>query len=93
MAENSTRYPDGKDRREHHGWHLDKRLNVGHILTTLSIVLGAFVWGSTMEKRIALLEQAGELKAEQYKADMSMIRESLVRIEAKLDSKADKRSR
>ncbi len=40
-------------------WHLDKRINVGHIFTTLGLLAGLFTWGSSVETRIALLNQQG----------------------------------
>ena len=33
-------------------WHLDKRLNIGHILTTAAMVASVFWWGSGVETRI-----------------------------------------
>lgn len=33
-------------------WHLDKRLNVGHLLMTLSIAVGAFMWASSVDVRV-----------------------------------------
>lgn len=44
---------DEHDRRK---WHLDKRLNVGHILTTVTLTLGIFIWASKMDSRITVLE-------------------------------------
>lgn len=37
-------------------WTLDKRLNVGHILTTLALAGSIITWGSVMERRVAVLE-------------------------------------
>lgn len=30
---------DGEDRREHEGWHLDKRISVTHLFTTATVIL------------------------------------------------------
>lgn len=45
----------GPERRDGH-WHLDKRLNVSHLLTTVVLTVGIFSWAGTMDKRVALLE-------------------------------------
>lgn len=45
-----------KELEERRTWHLDKRLNVGHILTTITIAVGVFVWASKMDSRITVLE-------------------------------------
>ena len=34
-------------------WHLDKRLNVGHLLTTISVAGLLVIWAMNMESRIA----------------------------------------
>lgn len=38
-------------------WHLDKRVTVGNLATTLTVVAALLVWGSDVEKRIALNER------------------------------------
>lgn len=45
------------ERRDQRRWHLDKRLNVGHLLTTLTIAAAVFIWASKVDTRISLLEQ------------------------------------
>ena len=34
-------------------WHLDKRLNVGHLLTTVTVGAGVIAWALTVENAIA----------------------------------------
>lgn len=38
-------------------WHLDKRINVGHLLTTVVLAVSLFSWASVLEKRLAVLEE------------------------------------
>ena len=58
------------DRRDMRRWHLDKRLNVGHLLTTLTIAGALFFWASKVDTRIALLEQTiGAWQSAQDKRD------------------------
>lgn len=44
--------------RDH--WHLDKRLNVGHLLTTVVIGASVLMWAGTMDKRVTLLEASDQ---------------------------------
>lgn len=44
------------EQEERRTWHLDKRLNVGHILTTITLAVGIFVWANKMDNRITVLE-------------------------------------
>lgn len=38
------------------GWHLDKRVPLVHIITTITAILAAVVWLTTQEKRISINE-------------------------------------
>jgi hypothetical protein len=38
-------------------WVFDKRINLTHIITTMSIAASVFVWGSAMDRRVAVLEE------------------------------------
>lgn len=42
---------------ERRSWHLDKTLNVSHIITTLAIAGTLFGYASSMDKRVAILEE------------------------------------
>ena len=33
-------------------WHLDKRINIGHVLTTLALAVSVVVWMLRMESRV-----------------------------------------
>jgi TolA-binding protein len=68
---------DDDDKREafREGWHLDKRINLAHLLTTLSIVGAVFAWGSTVEKRQAILETRQDAAEKVSNADRSAIRD------------------
>jgi hypothetical protein len=41
-----------EDEQSNH-WHLDKKLNVGHLFTTLMLAGSMVVWAMTIETRIA----------------------------------------
>lgn len=41
-------------------WHLDKKVNVSHIIATLMLAGAIFAWGSKIEQRIALVEATAQ---------------------------------
>lgn len=52
------------EEREREPWHLDKRLNAGHILTTAALAVSIFAWGSAMDRRVSVLEEKARAQAE-----------------------------
>jgi uncharacterized coiled-coil protein SlyX len=38
-------------------WHLDKRVNIGHLLTTLSLAVALFVYVQQQDRRLTILEE------------------------------------
>ena len=41
-------------------WHLDKKVNVSHIIATLMLAAAIFTWGSKIEQRVALVEASAQ---------------------------------
>lgn len=78
-------------------WHLDKTFSISHLISTLVIAGSVFVWAGSMDKRVTIVENEIEhakdaqnlLRAEMHE-NQEEIKRSLIRIEAKLDSKQDK---
>ena len=74
------------------GWHLKREIQLGHIITTLTVATAAFAYLGEQEQRIALVEQRQE---QQEKLDERRDRtagedkrifvERLDRMDAKLD--------
>ncbi len=52
--------------REH--WTLDKRLNVGHLLTTVALAASIFAWGAAIERRTAVLEEKARAQVDRDSA-------------------------
>ena len=79
-------------------WHLEKTVSVGHIITTLTVAGSVLIWALHMDTRVSLLE-AGQDNSKQadvriennLERTVNRIEGSLIRIEAKIDNKADKR--
>ncbi len=80
-------------------WHLDKRLNVSHLITTLVFLAGVFTWGANVEERIG--DNAAEIKHgreiqqlqnEQVNQSIEDIKEQGKEINKKLDRLIERRN-
>ena len=71
-------------------WHIKKEFSYGHLLTTISMAFVVLVFGFGLDKRVAILESNSVRYEKQVKANYSGLRDMLIRIEDKLDRKADK---
>ena len=94
--ENDRRTPNNQHERTGN-WHLDKTLSLSHILTTLLMAGSIFYWANAMDKRVTVIEtnsshydKDATAQAAAVRDNISEIKNALVRIEVKLDSKADK---
>lgn len=38
------------------GWHLDRRISIGHLVTTVTLLVAMTLWAGRMDTRISLLE-------------------------------------
>lgn len=75
-----------------HGWHLKKEIQLGHIITTVTVAISAVVYIQKIEQRVAVMESEvmhqKERDAAQDKMSaesFSVVRAQLERIDAKLD--------
>ena len=55
--------PKQSDSPSDGAWHLDKKVNLSHIVATLMLAAAMFTWGSKIEQRIALVESASQRQA------------------------------
>ena len=85
-------------RQDDSGFHLEKSISVGHIITTMTIVVSVVWWASTVETRLAV--NATQIEAartettrqsEDAKIYRAEIREQLILINNKLDRIAESR--
>lgn len=79
-------------------WYLDRRVSVGHIVTTLAVAAGVVLWLQRLEAGTLLNAQATALQSvridrleDRNERQFREIKESLARIEQALDRKADRR--
>lgn len=85
-----------EDRRAKH-WHFDRTISIGHLITTLTIGGSVLIWAMHMETRVVVLENMAaygketNAKIERDVRDrLGDVNAMLIRIESKLDTKADK---
>lgn len=76
------------------GWHLDRSVSIGHILTTLATAAALIAWAMRQENRMATLETASrtaqsalEREESERKELKTEIRQELREIRALLESK------
>lgn len=73
-------------------WQLDRRISVGHLVTTMTVLVAMIMWGARLETRIALVEESA---ARQVSVDVRQdtetqrlreeIKEQLEHLNGKLD--------
>lgn len=68
----STHTPVEQDRRH---WHLDKTLNVSHLLTTLVIAGSLFAYANNMDRRVAILEEKMQVQEQENSRSAAEVRE------------------
>lgn len=88
---------DGENRRAHH-WHLEKSISIGHIITTVAIAGSVLTWAMRMDTRVSVVEtQVHYASTQQERLEsnardgVNEIKAALIRIEQKIDNKADKK--
>lgn len=85
----------GQERRANPpaGWHLKKEIQLGHVITTITLAVSAIVYIQKIEQRIALAEAQIEQLHTRDAATTTELREAMqhVRIQYdKLDAKLDR---
>lgn len=53
-----------EDKRDRPHWSFDQRINVGHLLTTIGMAAGLFVYAGAIDRRIAVLEEKAAAQRE-----------------------------
>ena len=67
-------------------WHIEKSVSVGHLLTTIILVIGGFTFVNDQDKRISANTQSIEFIKVQRQEDMRRIEKQLESIDKKLDT-------
>lgn len=66
-------------------FHIEKSISIGHILTTVTLIIGAVMYFNEFDKRISATEQEIEFLKAQRVEDARRIEKRLDSIDAKLD--------
>lgn len=73
-------------------WHIKREIQIGHLITTMSVAFSVIWYAGKLEQRIALVEQSIVMQRERdlsqdNQASMSyqQMRQQLDRIDSKLD--------
>lgn len=66
------------------GFHLDKKVSITHIISTVLILIGLFQWGGKVETRLSLLEQQQANIQQQFSDDLDEIKDTLKDLRSEL---------
>jgi len=67
------------------GWKFDRHVSVGHIVTTLMVVAGLFVWAGEIDQRINDNRHEIQKEKELRKIEADHIRQTVDSIDDKVD--------
>jgi len=62
-------------------WHIKRELSIGHMLTTIAVIVSAIWWAAGMETRQAVTET----KVMAVEKTVNKLEQYLIRIESKVD--------
>jgi len=86
--------------KEDKKWHLEKKVTIGHLFTTVTVAVGVLMYMGKIETTLSLHTfQINHLEFERQESDKKIesqfnkIESFLTRIEDKLDRKVDKANR
>lgn len=82
---------------ENKGFHLEKSVSVGHLLTTITLIIAALAWTSTVDKKLAIhdtqilnLEESDRLQRMEAQNSRAEILRQYQDISQKLDRYIEK---
>lgn len=78
------------------GWHLDKRISLGHLVTTATVTIALLTWMFTLENRVTVNEVkivAAEKANEKASYDQGAQYFEIIRRLERLDQKIDENGR
>lgn len=85
--------------RWHNGWHMKKEIQLGHIITTLTLAISAVWWVGKLEQRVAIAEaRESVLREKQVEQDRNLrelaatIRQDIGALGAKIDRLIERES-
>ena len=86
--------------KPHEQWHIKREVQIGHLITTLSVAFSVVWYAGKLEQRIALVEKAvltqekrDDSQDAANSAAIGQIRSQLDRMDSKLDRLIEARSK
>lgn len=79
--------------RWHAGWHVKKEIQVTHIISTVTLALSAVWYVGKLEQRIAILEQKDATRDQAVREALSLLRQDLSMVNAKIDRLIEREAR
>jgi hypothetical protein len=75
------------------GWHLDKRISIGHIITTVTVAVAMVGWMLQLENRVSVHDvKINQIEYNQHAAKIEVAAQyaELIRRLERIDSRLDK---
>lgn len=66
------------------GWHLKREIQLGHIITTMTVAISVVVYVGKIEQRVALLEASNTTQHERDERQDRAMSEALAQISTRL---------
>ncbi len=73
-------------------WHLDKRISVGHLITTLTVVVSVVIWSLQLQAKITVVEvriEGNEQSIADVRSEVKSQYTEIIRRLERLDEKID----
>ena len=68
-----------------HGWHLDKRVNLSHLITTFTVTVAVIVWVLALQERVKVVEVTQDIILTSQKDVRGDIQDMRSELNSKLD--------
>jgi hypothetical protein len=82
---------DGEDRREQHGWRINKEIGAGDLVAISVAVAAVLTSYFSLDKRLAVIETTGAQNAANITSTVSEIKTEIRRMSDKLDRYVERR--
>jgi hypothetical protein len=82
---------DGEDRREKHGWRINKEIGAGDLVAISVAVAAVLASYFSLDKRLAIIETASAQTAASITTTVSEIKTEIRRMSDKLDRYTERR--
>ena len=78
---------------ERRRFRFEPTVNLGHILTTVGLIVSLFAWGSAIDKRLALVEEKARSQAATDVAQDQTVQNAVMLLRQEVQRVADKLDR